>query len=130
MPRGLLLGAAEHDLVPARDGRAAALAGRLAGGGLVDVRACPNIGDAGAAAIGEALKFNAVLTKLDIGYNRIGDEGAAAIGEGLKCNAVLKELRLFNNQIGNTGAAALADSLKVNAVLKKKSGACDLRLLM
>ena len=51
-----------------------------------------NIGDVGAAAIGEALKRNAVLTFLSLSGNNIGDVGAAAIGEALKGNAVLQEL--------------------------------------
>ena len=51
-----------------------------------------NIGDVGAAAIGEALKVNAVLNFLSLQGNSIGDVGAAAIGEALKVNAVLEEL--------------------------------------
>jgi hypothetical protein len=45
----------------------------------------------GAKAIAEALKVNAVLTTLNLGYNSIGDEGAKAIAEALKVNAVLEK---------------------------------------
>ena len=49
-----------------------------------------NIGDAGAVAIAEALKFNAVLNNVDLYSNKIGDAGAIAIAESLKFNAELK----------------------------------------
>ncbi len=65
-----------------------------------------NIGDEGAALIGEVLKLNHTLTSLQsvidsfdelimtlrLAGNRIGDEGAASIGEGLKLNHTLTEL--------------------------------------
>ena len=80
------------------------------------------IGDAGAAAIAEALKVNAVLHTLVLGSllggNSIGDAGALAIADALKVNAVLEELYLSGNFIGDAGAVALAEGLKVNVVLK------------
>ena len=78
-----------------------------------------NIGPEGAIAIAEALKVNAVLTKLDLYLdgNNIGDDGAKAIAEALKVNAVVTKLILFRNNIGNDGAKAIAEALKVNAVL-------------
>ena len=94
-----------------------------------------NIGDEGAKAIAEALKFNvealkvnavlynlelvdnAVLTTLHLKENKIGAEGAKAIAEALKVNAVVTTLSLYYNQIGDEGAKAIAKSLKVNSVL-------------
>ena len=49
----------------------------------------------------------------------IGDAGATAIGEGLKVNAVLTELNLSDNLVGDEGAKALASALEVNKVLTK-----------
>jgi len=67
--------------------------------------------------IASDLKFMAVVTTLDLGYNSIGVEGAKAIAEALKVNAVLTELHLSNNNIGVDGAKAIAEALKVNAVV-------------
>ena len=77
-----------------------------------------NIGDEGAKAIGGALAVNEVLTTLDIGENDIGDEGAKAIGEALAVNGVLTELDLSFNGIDDACALALASALRVNGVLK------------
>ncbi len=74
------------------------------------------IGDAGAAALSEALKSNATLTKLFL-QNQVGEAGAAALSEALKINATLTELNLGDNQIGDAGAAALSEALKSNATL-------------
>eukprot|EP00808_Paulinella_micropora_P025009 g58730.t1 len=41
------------------------------------------ITDAGAQAVGEALKVNYTLTYLHLSFNAIGDAGAQAIGDGL-----------------------------------------------
>ena len=51
-----------------------------------------NIGEAGAAAIANAIAVNASVTKLFLGGNQIGDAGAIAIAEALKFNASLKTL--------------------------------------
>ena len=77
------------------------------------------IGDAGAAAIGEALKGNRVLKKLVLNNNKIGDAGAKAIGESLVFNRALTMLTLFSNKIGDAGAAAIAEGLSVNRALKE-----------
>ena len=76
-----------------------------------------SIGNEGAKAIAEALKATAVLTTLRLNSNIIGDEGAIAIAEALKVNAVLTTLRMDANKIGAEGAKAIAEALKVNAVL-------------
>ena len=38
------------------------------------------IGDDGAAALGECLKYNKSLTTFDLSDNEIGDDSAAALG--------------------------------------------------
>ena len=41
--------------------------------------------------------------------NKIGDAGAAALAEALKVNGAMTTLLLCNNKIGDLGATALAD---------------------
>ena len=53
--------------------------------------AADKIGEEGAARIG--LERNEVLKTLNLHRNNIGDKGAAAIGEALRGNAVLTELK-------------------------------------
>ena len=91
---------------------------------------------AGATAIAEALKVNAVLTNLDLSmngkhvipehdgiYDGIGADGAKALAEALRVqgrrNAGLTHLDVAGNYFGEEGAKALANALKVNAVLTK-----------
>ena len=52
-----------------------------------------NIGDQGASAIGEALKFNGALTMLSVSGNKIGAQGATAIADALKVNGALTKLK-------------------------------------
>ena len=54
-------------------------------------------------AIGEALKVNTSLTKINLYENNIGDEGGKAIGEALKVNISLTEIILACNKIGDEG---------------------------
>merc|ERR1711935_1238093 len=58
------------------------------------------IGDAGAAAIAEALKTNTAVTFLGLKNNNIGDAGAAAIAEALETNTAVTSLSLDGNSIG------------------------------
>ena len=57
------------------------------------------LGDAGGAALGEALKTNTTLTTLDLQSNGFGDAGGAALGEALKTNTTLTKLDLRNNAV-------------------------------
>ena len=54
-----------------------------------------------------------------MGDNKIGDAGAAAIANAIAVNASLKSLVLYNNNIGDAGAAAIANASAVNASLTK-----------
>lgn len=50
-----------------------------------------NIGDAGAVALGDSLKFNTTLLEMDLGGNAIGEEGGEALAHGLmEMNALTK----------------------------------------
>ena len=46
------------------------------------------------------LQNNRGLVELDLSWNGFGNEGAAAIGEALKYNSSLEVLDLSNNRIG------------------------------
>ena len=71
-----------------------------------------NIGDRGATALADVLRYNTVLESLDLGYNnKIGDLGAASLAAALKLNTALKTLILSENLIGDEGATALALAL-------------------
>ena len=52
------------------------------------------------------------LTKLDLGYHRIEDAGAQAIGEALRQNTKLAELHLSNNSLEDAGAQAIGEGGK------------------
>ena len=55
---------------------------------------------------------------MDLSYNVIGDDGAAALGECLKYNKSLTTLNSSDNEIGDDGAAAaLGECLKYNKSL-------------
>ena len=74
------------------------------------------VGDAGAAALGEALGAmrGASLEVLALMSNDIGDDGAMALAEGLKkCTAPLRVLYLdANPRISEAGKAAVREAAK------------------
>jgi len=59
------------------------------------------IGDEGAKVIGESLKLNSTLTKLNLKSNEIGYEGAKVIFESLSLNSTLTQLDLYYEQFGD-----------------------------
>ena len=66
------------------------------------------LGDAGAtifAAVLHRLRF------ANLGQNDVGDAGAAAIAEALRGNTALRPLMLTNNRVQDAGATALAAAL-------------------
>jgi Ran GTPase-activating protein (RanGAP) involved in mRNA processing and transport len=66
----------------------------------------------GVYALANAVKFNAVLTTLNLLRNRIGPAGAKALAATLTDGrAVLTDLNLQENYIGTEGAKALAAAL-------------------
>ena len=62
------------------------------------------IGNAGAARLGEAIKHLSSLWRLDVSYNEISDAGAARLGEAMKH---LYSLNWGGNEISEAGAASL-----------------------
>jgi hypothetical protein len=57
--------------------------------------------------------FNRVLTELRLNGNEIGDVGAKAIAEALKVNAVLTKLDIrINLNMGDAGKEAVRDAVK------------------
>jgi Ran GTPase-activating protein (RanGAP) involved in mRNA processing and transport len=101
------------------------------------------IHEAGAVAIGQALKGNSTLRELRLNINIIGGAGAAAIfaalngnktlrilalgqseikdggASGLTSLGVLEELDLFNCEVGDDTAVAVAKALASNTTLTK-----------
>ena len=77
------------------------------------------VGDAGAAAIADALKVNTTLTTLHLHHNKIGSDGAAALAGALKVNKTLTGFAFELNFIGDAGGVALADALEFNTSLKR-----------
>ena len=78
-----------------------------------------SISDDGAAAISDGLKYNISLQELNMSYNGITSEGANMIGEAIKVNKILKKLDIYNNSISDDGAAAISDGLKYNISLQE-----------
>ena len=78
------------------------------------------VGDAGAAALGEALGAmrGASLEVLYLDFNDIGDVGAMALAEGLKtCTAPLRRLDLGGNPgISEAGKAAVREAAACSAL--------------
>ena len=83
----------------------------------VDASSCGIKGLSGPVALGDALRNNTVLLRLNLGNNRLGDAGAESIAAGLAVNTGLRTLNLAHNRVGPLGAAALAQALQVNRVL-------------
>ena len=71
------------------------------------------------AMIGEAIKVNKTLQKLDINHNSISDDGAVAFSDGLKYNISLQELNMSYNKITNEGAKMIGEAIKGNKTLQK-----------
>ena len=65
---------------------------------------------------------------MNIRENDIGAEGAKALADALKFNAVLTTLELYRNGIGAEGAVAMTDALKVNVALTFLKCAAKTRL--
>jgi hypothetical protein len=83
----------------------------------VDASSCGIRGLSGAQALGNSLRHNTILTRLDLGNNALGDAGAVAIAEGLAANTGLRSLNLAHNKVGPAGARALAAALRSNTGL-------------
>ena len=79
-------------------------------------------GDAGAAAIAEALKTNTTLERLELSGNAVDAAGAAALAEALASSSSLKVLHLSDNYVGAAGALSLAAALRQEPVAGRAQG--------
>ncbi len=61
-----------------------------------------------------------MLTELNFGDNKIGDAGAKAIADALRFNAALTELELRGNKMGNKAKKALQEAAKARPGLELK----------
>ena len=75
------------------------------------------IGDIGTLTIGQALKVNQGLVKLDLSRNRLMDQGATALAGAIERNKVLRELNLSKNNMGDEGLKRIADAVRSNDAL-------------
>ena len=73
--------------------------------------------DAVALVLGEIIKNNSTIRKLNLSSNCIGDEGCGALAEGIQINDTLTELNLHCNEVGDAGCAKLAQSFNSNSAL-------------
>jgi Leucine Rich Repeat (LRR) protein len=55
---------------------------------------------------------NGCLRELSLGDNSIGDAGAAALGEALRTNTVIKVVGLYRNEIGDSGGVVLGAGMR------------------
>lgn len=76
------------------------------------------ITDYGVEILGEALKYNATVHKLDLNTNKISDVGMYALGQSLRLNRTLDTLKLSFNKIKDKGCDYLYEGLRENKVLK------------
>ena len=85
----------------------------------LDLRGNQVITGVGLMALGESLKRNRGLKKLDISYCGIDDQGMKSIASALEMNGSLEELNLSGNRaVTGVGFMALGESLKSNGDLK------------
>lgn len=85
--------------------------------GLTALRLSGNeLGDAGAAKLGEALAKNKHVKQVFLWGNAIGDAGAASLAAAVAASPCIESLGLWGNAIGDTGAEALSA-----AVIKSKT---------
>ena len=78
-----------------------------------------SIGDTGAAALGDMLKYNTSLQEIDIGGCSILSQGAVQIAAGLTENSTLRVLYMDQNELGVVGAEAIGRMLVQNNTLQE-----------
>ena len=80
-----------------------------------------NIGETGAAAVGDMLRNNTSLQELNIRCCDITSQGAVEIAAGLTENSTLHVLHMSCNEIGLAGAEAMGRMLVQNNTLQRLS---------
>lgn len=71
----------------------------------------------GGEALGNAIRENSTLLKLDLSWNAIRNASAVAVGAALEFNSTLVELNLEYNSLGDYGCEMLGGALEHNASL-------------
>ena len=67
----------------------------------------------GASCLGELLKVNNSLQKLDMGYNVIGDDGMSSVAGGLQYNKSLTQLDVQNCGLSVKGIVVYKTEFKI-----------------
>ena len=76
--------------------------------------------DIGLMALGESLKRNRALKRLDVSHCGIGDQGVKSLASVLEMNGSLEEMNLSGNRaVTDIGLMTLGESLKRNRALKR-----------
>jgi Ran GTPase-activating protein (RanGAP) involved in mRNA processing and transport len=75
------------------------------------------MGDAGAAAVADALRHNSTLESLDLSSSSIQAAGSTFIADAMKENSALRRLRLEYNDVRGVGTFAIAEALRQNDTL-------------
>ena len=83
-----------------------------------------DIGDAGAAALSDALKTNSTLETLELRSNEVGAAAARSLAGMLQVNRSLTSVNLLKNSLGD-GAAAVVAAAKQQGNIKTLCGTKD-----
>ena len=67
----------------------------------------------GASCLGELLKVNNSLQKLDMGYNPIGDDGMSSVADGLQYNKSLTNLDIEHCGLSVKGTVVYKTEFKI-----------------
>ncbi|RYH11471.1 hypothetical protein EON65_38750 [archaeon] len=79
----------------------------------------------GGEALGDMLKVNTTLLKLDLSWNSIRGDSAIALAEALEVNTTLKTLLLGYNAFGDMPSQVLGRALKANKGLTELDLECN-----
>lgn len=74
--------------------------------------------DVDAIVIGELLRNNSTVSRLDLARNQIGDAGACALAAMLGVNSTVEYLNLESNTFGERGGTAFCENLRSNTSLQ------------
>ena len=85
----------------------------------LEIKTANKIEDTGATSLGEALKVNTTLTKLDLTSEHIEMQTSSN-----NCSFFNLYIKSTGNDIGEIGAKSLGEALKANATLTKLSLLC------
>lgn len=81
-------------------------------------RITSNTNESGARYLGEVLKVNPIITRLDLGQNKLGPNGAAILDEAIGENKTLSFLDLSANDLLAEGIKNLQNTFKTNETIQ------------